>query len=62
MGKRIFPRIVLELKMLFQIKNNAFLKDTANKHHVINDVSTEFKKAGCNAFHSSDDADIDIIL
>ena len=48
--------------MLFQIKNNAFLEATANKHHVINDVSTELKKAGCNAFHSSDDADIYIIL
>ena len=48
--------------MLFQIKNNAFLKDTANKRHVINDVCTEFKKAGCNALHSSDDAYIDIIL
>lgn len=48
--------------MLFQIKNNAFLEATANKHHVINDVSTEFKKAGCNAFHSSDDADIYMIL
>ena len=48
--------------MLFQIENNAFLKDTANKDHVINDVSTEFKKAGCNAFHSSDDADIDYYI
>ena len=44
--------------MLFQRKMSAFLMNTGNKHRVVNVVSTEFKKAGCNGF---DDADIDAI-
>ena len=38
-----------------------FLRNTANKYRVINVISTGKKKAGCNAFHSHDNADIDII-
>ena len=34
---------------------------TVNKHCVINVILTEFKKPECNAFHSYDDVDIDII-
>ena len=44
---------------LFQDKNDAFLRNT-NKHRAINVILTELKKPGCNAFHSYDDADIDI--
>ena len=46
--------------MLFQGKNDVFLRNIANKHHVINVVLTELKKSGCNAFHLYDDAGIDI--
>ena len=44
--------------MLFQGKKNAFLKDTADKHRLINVTLTELMKPGCNAFHSNDDAAI----
>ena len=46
--------------MLFQGKNDTFLRSTANKHRVINFILTEFRKPGCNAFHLYDGADIDI--
>ena len=46
--------------MLFQGKQGAFLRNTVNKHHVINVILTERKKPLCNAFHSYDDAHIDI--
>ena len=59
--ERISPRIVFELDMLFQGKKDAFLRNIANKHCVINAISTGIRKAGCNALHSHDDADIDII-
>ena len=44
--------------MLFQGKEDAFLWNTANKHHVINVILTDLKKPGCRRF---DDADIGII-
>ena len=47
--------------MLFQGKNDAFLRGTANKHRISNVTSTKLKRGGCRAFHSYDDADIDII-
>ena len=43
--------------MLFQGKNDAFLRNIANKHRVINVILTELKKPGCNAFHLHDGAD-----
>ena len=46
--------------MLFQGKNDAFLRTTANKHRVINVILTELKNPGCNVFHLYDGADIDI--
>ena len=46
--------------MLFQDKNDTFLRNTANKHHAINVIPTELEKPGCKAFHLYDDADIDI--
>ena len=46
--------------MLFQGKNDAFLRSTANKHRVINFILTEFRKPSCNAFHLYDGADIHI--
>ena len=46
--------------MLFQGKKDAFLRNTVNKYRVINVMLTELKKPECNAFHSYDDADIDI--
>ena len=39
--------------MLFERKKDAFL-------FVINIILTELRKPRCNAFHSYDDADIDI--
>ena len=45
--------------MLFQGKKDAFLRNTANKHHVIIVILTEPKKPRCNVFHSYD-PDIDI--
>ena len=45
---------------LFQGKNDAFLRNTANKHRVINVMLTELKKPGRNAFPLHDVADIDI--
>ena len=48
--------------MLFQGKKNAILGNTVNKQRVINVIMTEFKKPGCNALYSSDDADIDMTL
>ena len=44
--------------MLLQGKKNAYLKNTANKHRVINVTLTELMKPGCNAFYSEDDAPI----
>ena len=46
--------------MLDQGNNDAFLRNPVTKHCVVNVVLTELKKPGCNAFHSYDDADIDI--
>ena len=46
--------------MLFQRKNDAFPRNTANTHRAINVILTELKKPGCNALHLSDGADIDI--
>ena len=46
--------------MLFQGRKDAFLRNTVNKHHVINVILTERKRPGCDAFHSYDDTDIDI--
>ena len=46
--------------MLFPDKNNAFLRNTANKHRAINVILTELEKPGCKAFHLYDDAHIDI--
>ena len=43
--------------MLFQGKNDAFLRNTANKHRLMNVKLTELKKPG---FHLYDGADIDI--
>ena len=36
--------------MLFKGEKNAFLRNTANKHHVINVTLAEIIKPGCNAF------------
>ena len=47
--------------MLLQEKKFVFLRKIVNKYCVINVTLTEFKKPGCNALHSYDDADIDII-
>ena len=44
----------------FQRKKDAFLRNTVNKHRVINFILTDLKKPECNAYHSYDDADIDI--
>ena len=60
LGKKTYPS-VLEPDMIFQGKKNAFLRNTANKHRVINIISTELRKAGCYSFHSYDNADLDII-
>ena len=46
--------------MLFKGKKDAFLRNTANKHRLINVILTELKKPGCNAFHLYDDAEFDI--
>ena len=42
------------------MKKDAFLKNVTNKHCVINVILTDLKKPECNAYHSYDDADIDI--
>ena len=42
--------------MLFQDKNDAFLRTTVIKHRVINVILTKLKKPGCNTFHLYDDA------
>ena len=44
--------------MLFQGNKNVFLWKTANKCPVINITLPKLMKAGCNAFHSYDDAAI----
>ena len=46
--------------MLFQGKNDAFLRVTDKKYLVINVTLTELKKPECTAFHLYDDGDIDI--
>ena len=46
--------------MLFQGKKDAFLKNAVNKHRVINVILAELNKPECDAFHSYDDADIDV--
>ena len=46
--------------MLFQGKNDAFLRNIANKHRVINTILTELKKSGFNAFHLHNGAATDI--
>ena len=46
--------------MLFQDKNDPFLRNVANKHCTINVILTELEKPGCRALHLYDDADIDI--
>lgn len=54
LGKITFPRIVFEPDMLFQVKHNAFLRNTTNKNTVVNVISTEFKKALCKGFDDTD--------
>ena len=44
--------------MLFQRNNNAFLRNTVNKHCLIDVTLTELMKPRCNVFHSYDDAAI----
>ena len=44
--------------MLFQGEKSVFLRNTANKHRIINDALTELMKPGCNESHSYDDAAI----
>ena len=46
--------------ILFQGKNDAFLRNTANKRLVINVILAKPMKPKGNAFHLYDDADIDI--
>ena len=46
--------------MLFEEKNDAFLRNTANKHHAINVILTELEKPWFKVFHLYDNADIDI--
>ena len=46
--------------MLFQDKNDAPPRSTSNNHRAINVILTEFEKPECKAFHSYDDAEIDI--
>ena len=46
--------------MPFQGKSDAFLRNTANKHRVINVILTELKKPGFNAFDLYNGADTDI--
>ena len=54
----IFPRIVIEPDMLFQRKNNTFLRNTTNKHCVGHVILTKFKKVGYSGF---DDTDVGVI-
>ena len=49
------------LACYFKEKRMQF-QGTLNKQRVINVIMTEFKKPGCNALYSSDDADIDMTL
>ena len=44
--------------ILIQDKNEAFLRNTANKHCAINVILTELEKPVCKAFRLYDDADI----
>ena len=44
----------------FKEKKYVFLRNTVNKHIVINVILTELKKPECNMFHLYNDADIDI--
>ena len=44
----------MSFDMLFQEKKNVFLRNSANKHRVINVTLTELMKPGCNALHSYD--------
>ena len=37
--------------MLFKGKKNVFVRNTSNKHRVINVTMTELIKPGCNVFH-----------
>ena len=60
LGKRTYPRVVFEHDMLFQGKKDTFLKNTVNKHRVINVISTKLREAGCYVFHSFDNAHLDI--
>ena len=48
----------MPLDMLFQRKQNAFLRNTANKHRVTHVTLTELMKPGCNSFHLYDNAAI----
>ena len=44
--------------MLSEGKKNAFIRNTPNKHRVINVTWTELTKSGCNVFHFYNDAAI----
>ena len=50
----------MPFEMRFKGKKDAFLRNTVNKHSVINAILTELKKPGYPLFHSYDDADIDM--
>ena len=46
--------------MLFQGKNDAFRRNTANKHRAINVILIELEEPECKAFYLYDGVDIDV--
>ena len=58
-GKKNISKNSVSVGHAISRKRKAFLRNTANKHCVVNVVSTEIKKAGCNVF---EDSDIAIIM
>ena len=48
--------------IIFQDKNDVFLRNTANKHRAINVILSKLRKPGCKTFVLYDNTDIDITI
>ena len=60
--QRICSQLIAPMDAIWQansIKKDTLLKNTVNRHFIINVILTELKKLGCDTFHSYD-VDVDI--
>ena len=60
-GQNLHPFVNCTVDTEFSGKKEAFLSRDSNKQELINLISVELKKAGCNVLRAKGDADVDIV-